>query len=61
MMRKVFFPYRIDVEGKRTQLKLSDFFKQALAGNVAAAIMGSAIILFMVAVAMSFIMWVRGI
>lgn len=60
MVRKIFFPYRIEKDGQRHQMNLSDFFKAALDGNIAAAIMGSTIVFFMVAVALSFIMWIRG-
>lgn len=60
VMRKIHFPYRHDVDGKRIQLKLSDFIKSALEGNVAAAIVALAYIGFMVAVAWSFLPWIRG-
>ena len=59
-IRKVMFPYRIETtNGKRTQLNLSDFFKKAYRGNMAAAIVVASQVFFMCMVALSFILWVR--
>ena len=58
-VRKIMFPYRRKDGDLRTQIKLSDFFKEALKGNIAAAIMGSTIVFMMCAVAYSFMSWMR--
>lgn len=59
-LRKISFPYRHQDETKRwVPCKLSDFFREALKGNIAAAIVASAIIFMQVAIAFSFTMWMR--
>jgi signal transduction histidine kinase len=59
-VRKAFFPYRsTDADGKSSQIKLSHFFKEALNGNVAAAIVAFAQIIMMCCIAISFVLWVR--
>lgn len=60
-VRKIFFPYRVeDADGNKQELKLSDFFKEALEGNLAASVMGSTLILFMLGVAYICVYWIRG-
>lgn len=60
-VRKIFFPYRTEKEdGSKEYLKLSDFFKEALEGNLAAAVMGSTLIFFMLGVAYLCVYWIRG-
>jgi hypothetical protein len=60
-IRKAFFPYRTppDENGKTEQLKLSLFFREALQGNHAAAIVVFSQILMMCCIALSFVLWVR--
>ena len=59
-LRKAMMPYRkTDEDGKKTQMKLSDFLRAALDGNLAAGIVGAAILGFQAILALSFILWLR--
>jgi hypothetical protein len=62
-IRKVLFPYRKDVDengdGKKDPLKLSDFFKEAYKGSIAASIVVLAQIILMCVVALTFVLWIR--
>lgn len=58
-IRKAMMPYRYNNYGKRSQLKLSHFFRLAMEGNVAAAIVSVGILTFQALIAFSFIIWMR--
>ena len=59
-IRKAMMPYRRDTEdGHRVQMKLSFFMRQALKGNVAAAIISVGILFIQALIAFSFIIWLR--
>lgn len=59
-IRKAMMPYRRDSEdGHRVQMKLSYFMRQALKGNVAAAIISIGILFLQALIAFSFIIWLR--
>ena len=60
VIRKAMMPYRRDTEdGHRVQMKLSFFMRQALKGNIAAAIISVGILFLQALIAMSFIIWLR--
>lgn len=58
-IRKLMFPYRQDTHAKQI-LKLSDFFKKAYAGNVAAAIVVCSQTFFMLGIIYVCVYWIRG-